>query len=96
VRSTGADEIHDNKLNLFAALAHEKAVIQNQSAIDEKSNEIPALPELLAPVELDGTVVTADALNTQRESARHIVQDRGGHDLFTVKNNQKQLRKRIE
>ena len=96
VRSTRPDETHDNKLNLFAALAHGKAVVQNQVAIDDKSNEIPALPELLAPLELDGTVVTADALNTQRESARHIVQDKGGHYVFTVKDNQQNLRKRIE
>jgi len=96
VRSTRPDETHDNKLNLFAALAHDKAVVQNQVAIDDKSNEIPALPDLLAPLELDGTIVTADALNTQRESARHIVQDKGGHYLFIVKDNQKKLRKRIE
>ena len=96
VRSTRPDEEHDNKLNLFAALAHNKAVIQNQVGIDDKSNEIPALPDLLAPLELDGTVITTDALNTQRESARHIVQDKGGHYVFTVKDNQKSLRKRIE
>ena len=96
MRSTRPDETHDNKLNLFAALAHDKAVVQNQVGIADKSNEIPALPELLAPLELDGTVVTADALNTQRESARHIVQDKGGHYVFTVKDNQQNLRKRIE
>jgi predicted transposase YbfD/YdcC len=76
VRSTQPDTGHENKLNLFAALAHKDAVVQNQVGIDDKSNEIPALPELLKPLELDGVVVTADALNTQRESARHIVQDK--------------------
>lgn len=96
VRSTRPDEEHQSKLNLFAALAHDKAIVQNQVQIADKSNEITALPELLAPLELDGVVVTADALNTQRESARHIVQDQGGHYLFTVKDNQKSLRKRIE
>ena len=96
VRSTRPDEEHQGKLNLFAALAHDKAIVQNQVQIADKSNEIPALPELLAPLDLDGTVVTADALNTQRESARHIVQDKGGHYLFTVKDNQRSLRKRIE
>ncbi len=96
VRSTRPDEEHQSKLNLFAALAHDKAVVQNQVGIDDKSNEIPALPELLKPLELDGVVVTADALNTQRESARHIVQDKGGHYVFTVKDNQKKLRERIE
>lgn len=96
VRSTRPDPGHERKLNLFAAVAHGQAVVQNQVGIDDKSNEIPALPELLEPLELDRTVVTADALNTQRESARHIVQDKGGHYLFTVKDNQPGLRKRIE
>ena len=96
VRSTRPDATHDNKLNLFAALAHDKPIIQNQIAIDDKSNEIPALPDLLEPLDLDGVVVTADALNTQRESARYIVQDKGGHYQFTVKDNQPTLNERIE
>jgi hypothetical protein len=96
VRSTRPDETHEHKLNLFAALAHDRAIVQNQVQIADKSNEIPALPELLAPLELDGVVITPDAINTQRESARHIVQDKGAHYLFTVKDNQPGLRKRIE
>jgi len=96
IRSTRPDEKHDNKLNLFAALSHEKALVQNQIAIGDKTNEIPELPNLLKPLDLDGTVVTADALNTQRASARHIVQDKGGDYLFTVKDNQPTLKKRIE
>ena len=96
VRSTRPDAEHQSKLNLFAALAHDKAIVQNQVGIDDKSNEIPALPDLLKPLDLDGVVVTADALNTQRESARHIVQDKGGHYLLTVKDNQQNLRERIE
>ncbi len=96
VRSTRPDENYENKLNLFAALAHDKPIVQNQIAIDDKSNEIPALPDLLDPLDLDGVVVTADALNTQRKSARYIVQDKGGHYLFTAKENQPKLRERIE
>lgn len=96
VRSTRPDQTREQKLNLFAALAHDRPVVQNQIQINDKSNEISALPELLEPLDLDGTVVTADALNTQRESARHIVQDKGAHYLFTVKDNQPGLRKRIE
>ena len=38
--------------------------------------------------ELDGVVLTSDALNTQRESARHLVQDKGAHYVFTVKDDQ--------
>ena len=35
-----------------------------QRRVADKSNEIPALPELLAPMDLDGAVVTADAMHT--------------------------------
>jgi len=53
------------------------------------SNEIPAVQELLRRTELEGSLVTADALNTQAETARIVVQERGGDYLFTVKGNQK-------
>ena len=96
VRSTRPTPEHESKLVLFAALAHDRAVVENQMKISEKSNEIPAMPELLEPLDLDGKLVTADALHTQRETARHIVQDKGADYLFTVKDNQPELKKRIE
>ncbi len=96
VRSTRPAAEGESKLVLFAAIAHDRAVVANQTKVDGKSNEIPALPGLLAPLDLDGVMVTADALHTQRESALHIVQDKGGDYLFTVKDNQSDLRGRIE
>jgi len=56
--------------------------------VAEGSNEIPAVQNLLRRVDLDGSLVTADALNTQTETARIVVQDKGGDFLFTVKGNQ--------
>lgn len=57
-------------------------------AVAEGSNEIPAVQRLLKRVDLDGSLITADALNTQTETARIVVQERGGDYLFTVKGNQ--------
>jgi len=57
--------------------------------VAEKSNEIPAAQRLLKGVELDGSLVTADAMHTQTETARIVVQAKGGDYLFTVKGNQK-------
>lgn len=54
-----------------------------------KSNEIPAAQNLLRRVDLDGSLLTADAMHTQTETARIVVQERGGDYLFTVKGNQK-------
>lgn len=96
VRSTRCDEDHEQKLILFAALAHDRAVVKHQVEVSEKSNEIPAVPELLDPLELDGVLVSADALHTQRETARYLVQEKGADYLFTVKANQPELKKRIE
>ncbi|MCC5851028.1 MAG: ISAs1 family transposase [Verrucomicrobia bacterium] len=96
VRSTRPAPDQESKLVLFSALSHDRAVVGNQVKVADKSNEIPALPELLKPLDLDGCLVSADALHTQRESARHIVQDKGADYLFTVKDNQPELKKRIE
>jgi hypothetical protein len=54
-----------------------------------KSNEIPAVQQLLRTVPLrEGDKVTGDALNTQRETAQIIVQERGADYLLSVKGNQ--------
>ena len=56
----------------------------------DKSNEILSLPDLLEPLDLDGKVVTADAIHTQTNPAQWI-RDRGDHNVVMVKNNQKTL-----
>jgi hypothetical protein len=58
-------------------------------AVAEGSNEIPAVQQLLRRVDIEGSLVTADALHTQTETARIIVQEQGADYLFTVKGNQK-------
>jgi hypothetical protein len=57
--------------------------------VAEGSNEIPAAQKLLKRVDLDGSLVTADAMHTQTETGRIVVQEKGGDYLFTVKGNQK-------
>lgn len=57
--------------------------------VADNSNEIPAAQALLQRVDLDGSLVTADAMHTQTQTARMVVQEKGGDYLFTVKGNQK-------
>ena len=54
-------------------------------------NEISAFTALLAPFDLTGTVVTADALHTQREHAKWLVEVKKAHYLLVVKDNQPNL-----
>jgi len=81
---------HDGKpLQLLSAVTHHLRLTLDQVAIEEKTNEIPALKPLLKKLELPpGTLITADAMHCQQESARFITQDIGGDYLFGLKGNQ--------
>ena len=62
--------------------------------VGDKSNEITAIPELLKMLNLQGAVVTIDAMGTQREIATKIV-EKGGDYILYVKGNQGNLHKEI-
>ena len=64
-------------LHMVSAWGCEQRLVLAQIATDAKSNEITAVPKLLAMLRLNGTIVTTDALNCQRAIARPIV-DQGG------------------
>jgi hypothetical protein len=81
---------HDGKpLQLLSAVTHQLRLTLDQIPIAEKSNEIPALKPLLRQVKPPpGTLITADAMHCQQESARFITQDLQGDYLFGLKGNQ--------
>ncbi len=81
--------------HLLAALEHERGVVVGQLAVPDKSSEIPALKDLLEPMDLTGTVVTADALHCQRDTAAWLT-GRGADYVMTVKGNQPRLRARLK
>ncbi|MGW2206974.1 ISAs1 family transposase [Streptomyces sp. NPDC001774] len=89
-RSDGSSAPH-----LVTALAHGSGAVLGQVAVGEKSNEIPAARELLQLLDLDGVVVTVDALRTQRDTAA-LVTGAGGDYVLTVKANQKSLHARLK
>jgi len=87
----GAWRPDGSQVHLLAAISHDTGVVLAQREIAAKTNEIPELAPLLAGLDLSGVVVTADALHTQRTTARHLVADRGAHYVLTVKGNQPSL-----
>jgi predicted transposase YbfD/YdcC len=74
-------------LHLVSAWAVEQRLVLGQVAVDAKSNEITAVPQLLRMLSLDGVVVTADAMACQRAIAAQI-SDQGGAYVLALKANQ--------
>ena len=83
-------------VHLLSAVVHGSAVVVAQMRVSDKTNEIPCLKPMLAKLDLEGAVVTADALHTQKETARHLVEDRKADYVLTVKDNQPTIREDIE
>jgi len=75
---------------MVSAWGCEASLALAQVATDAKSNEITAVPKLLAMLALNGTIVTTDALNCQRAIAAQIVAQ-GGDDAVPLKENQPSL-----
>src|ERR1700722_15796938 len=73
--------------HLVAALAHGGGAVLGQVAVDEKSNEIPAVRELLkAFADLAGVILTIDAMHTQHDTANAIFARQADY-VMTVKAN---------
>ena len=84
-------------LQLFSAVSHRLRLTLAQVPIQEKSNAIAALPLRLRSLPpLEGTLITADAMHCQQESARVITQELGGDYLFGLKGNQRGILERAE
>jgi predicted transposase YbfD/YdcC len=77
-------------LHMVSAWGCEQRLVLAQISTDAKSNEITAVPKLLAMLSLKGTIVTTDALNCQRAIAQQIV-DQGGDYALALKGNQTTL-----
>jgi predicted transposase YbfD/YdcC len=81
-------------VHLVSAWASDLRLSLGQVAVDDKSNEITAVPRLLELLELAGAVVTLDALHCQKETAAAI-RARGADYVLTVKRNQPTLYERL-
>jgi predicted transposase YbfD/YdcC len=92
----GAKDKTGKAPHLVAALAHGIGAVLGQAAVDAKSNEIPAVRELLkAFASLAGAVITIDALHTQSDTAQ-VITGRQADYVMTVKGNMPTLYKRLK
>ncbi len=82
-------------LHVVTAWAAENRLALGARPVDDGSNEVAAIPELLRALDLSGAIVTIDAAGCQVENAR-IIRAQGGHYLLAVKDNQPTLRAAVE
>ena len=86
---------HDKKnglgaLHIVSAWASDQGITLGQIATDEKSNEITAIPQLLDQIDIEGAVVTIDAIGCQKVIAAKIVQGKGDY-VLAMKGNHETL-----
>lgn len=80
---------------LLHAWATENSILIGQEKVRDKENEIPAIPRLLDRLVIDGAVISIDAMGTQVDIAKKIV-DKNAHYFLAVKENQEGLLHEIQ
>ena len=82
-------------LHMVSAWAAENRLVLAQVAVEEKSNEITAIPKLLGQLALAGCIVTIDSMGTQVKIAKQIVEDDGDY-VLALKGNHGTLAKEVQ
>jgi predicted transposase YbfD/YdcC len=89
----GAKDAEGNQVHLLAALVGPDAatsVVAAQAEVGAKTNEVPMAAAVLGQIDLNGKIVTADALHTVKATAEHI-HEHGGEFVLPVKENRRAL-----
>lgn len=73
--------------HLLSLYVPEQGLVLMEAQVDQKENEIVVAPEILKQVNLEGVIVMADAMHTQRETSKQVLKA-GGDYVWTVKGNQ--------
>lgn len=93
----GKEPRHGSGTSVLSAITVPSQHFLGSALVDQKTNEIPVAQKQLIPsLDLEGRLVSLDALHTQDETARAVVMEGGGDYLLTVKNNQPALRANLE
>lgn len=83
-----------SSLQYVSAYASENQLVLCQEVVDQKSNEITAVPKLLDLIECKNTIITVDALNCQTQIAEKVI-EKGADYLFALKGNQATLHEQV-
>jgi hypothetical protein len=82
--------------HILSVVLHHDGIALATIKVGDKTNEIPVAQQVLEELPLDRSIVTLDALHTQKETARIIVTKKRSDYLMTVKDNQEELLEKIQ
>lgn len=89
-RSYDKDDPASKMLHTVSAFATEARIVLGQQKVDQKSNEITAIPQLLSLLDIKGHIITIDAMGCQHQIASQIIEQEGDY-IFSLKGNQSSL-----
>lgn len=92
----GARQEDGRQTHLLSAFLQNQGAVIALRQVDSKTNEITTVRPLLDPLQIEGKVVSLDALHTQHDTATYLVKEKHADYLFTVKDNQPTLKADIE
>jgi len=95
VRHSYDKRLGQNAIHMVSAWASGNGLVLGQVKVDEKSNEITAIPALLDKLALSGCIVTVDAMGCQKEIAEKIIEGEADY-VLAVKDNQPNLHQDIK
>lgn len=84
-----------NALHIVSAWSCQNQLVLGQSAVDEKSNEITAIPELLNLLDIERSIITLDAMGCQQEIAKQIIKQKADY-ILALKGNHSGLQAELE
>ena len=84
-----------NALHAVSAWSCQHQLVLGQVAVDDKSNEITAIPELLAMLDIENSIITLDAMGCQKEIAQQITKQKADY-ILALKGNHSGMKKELE
>ncbi len=90
------DSFHNKSaIHIVSAWASQNGLVLGQRKVDGKSNEITAIPELLEMINIKGSIVTIDAMGTQKNIAKTIIDNEANY-ILALKGNQSYMKEDVE
>ena len=90
----GSGNTEHKAYHVVSAFVAENQITLGEIVVDEKSNEITAVPELLDIIDVEGAIVTADAMSCQKDITKKITERKADY-VLGLKDNQPQLKKDV-